>query len=467
GITPDNSTISTQGPTTEAAYADARGMKVKYSFANVSTSDWGGGWGATLANTLNLTGMNNIKLFLKWDGSSNDYNVVLKDSDGTAVKAIMSSSGLSTASFNEISIATSEFSYSADSSDSGANTSFNWSSVTNYNIVYNTKNTSASYQNLDNIMATYIDQSTPYLTVSSTGVSFSTYIGGTTTSPSSNTVTISNSSAGSSDMAYTATCATSWVTLSSASGTLAGGASTNLAVSINLANAPTTAGTYYATVEVASATAQNSPQLITVTLIVRELSGSDPSIDTISESAAPAGTRIILTGTSFGESQGASTITFTKDGAATVAQVLSWSDGAIEVEVPYTLSEGNYTLSINKLTIAAEGINVLSQSDAKTFQVTAASTAGIATIWPNPFNPRVETNTIQYNAGTATNISINIYDSTARVVKHSLVTGVNQVTWDGKNSAGEIVGDGLYLVRIINEDSKALIAKGKILVVKR
>ncbi|MFA5840461.1 MAG: IPT/TIG domain-containing protein, partial [Candidatus Margulisiibacteriota bacterium] len=42
GITPDNSTISTQGPTTEAAYADARGMKVKYSFANVSTSDWGG-----------------------------------------------------------------------------------------------------------------------------------------------------------------------------------------------------------------------------------------------------------------------------------------------------------------------------------------------------------------------------------------------------------------------------------------
>ncbi|MDI6731199.1 MAG: Calx-beta domain-containing protein [Candidatus Margulisbacteria bacterium] len=306
----------------------------------------------------------------------------------------------------------------------------------------------------------------PALSVSPTSLSFTSYVGGTTTNPTSNTITISNSQAGTGSFEYAASSEAAWLTVTPTSGSVSDPAPVTLTASINLANAPTDVGTYEAAIVITSAAAQGSPKEVSVTLQVKAISG--PTIASLSSNLGPAGTRVTLNGLEFGLTQGASQVKFSKDGAATDARIVSWSDTSIEVIVPFSLTEGIYNVEIFKFSIAAEGINVLSQSDAAAFQVTAAASAGIATIYPTPFNPRNgETITIQFNPGTVTNIGVYIYDATARVMLHRTVTGVTQTTWDGTDASGAIVGDGVYLVMIINEDSKALIAKGKALVVKR
>jgi hypothetical protein len=70
---------------------------------------------------------------------------------------------------------------------------------------------------------------------------------------------------------------------------------------------------------------------------------------------------------------------------------------------------------------------------------------------PNPFNP---TTTISYDvpAGGA-HVTIRIYDVSGRVVR-TLVddrrsAGAHEVTWDGRNSAGNAVSTGVYLYRMV------------------
>ncbi|MFC1767642.1 T9SS type A sorting domain-containing protein, partial [Candidatus Margulisiibacteriota bacterium] len=93
---------------------------------------------------------------------------------------------------------------------------------------------------------------------------------------------------------------------------------------------------------------------------------------------------------------------------------------------------------------------------------------GVMKAYPNPFNPRVDTLylPISVEAGSAT---IYIFDTTGRMIWKNVVTGLtaggNQPTWDGRSGFGDIVENGLYLVRVIQNGK--LIAKGKILVIKK
>lgn len=312
------------------------------------------------------------------------------------------------------------------------------------------------------------DAEDPELAVDASSLAFIAYIGGDTAIPGSDTLIISNAQADTGDIAFTITADTDWVTVSPSTGTASDTESATVTVSINLDSAPTDAGTYEAIITVTADDddVQNSPQEVAVTLEMKEISG--PTITTISSIMAPAGTQIELDGSDFGITQGTSQVLFTKDGASTIARVISWSDTNLVVEVPLTANKGTYDIEIYKLTIAAEGIDIASKSDAVSFTVTAAASAGIATIYQNPFDPADgESITIQFNAGSATNIGVYIYDSTARLVSTELLSGTNQTTWDGLYASGAVVGDGVYLVRIVNEDTKALIAKGKALVIKR
>jgi len=89
-------------------------------------------------------------------------------------------------------------------------------------------------------------------------------------------------------------------------------------------------------------------------------------------------------------------------------------------------------------------------------------------------------NTIAFNAGSSTTVGIYIYDMTARLIQHRTVTmGVAdsdvqamgwdgaQAAWSGKDLYENMAGDGVYIMKIIDEDSKRVIAKGKILVIKK
>lgn len=192
-----------------------------------------------------------------------------------------------------------------------------------------------------------------------------------------------------------------------------------------------------------------------------------PVINSITPNSAPTGTLITVVGLNFSPVQGMSTLTFTNTVTNVLyqASVISWSDTMIQAQVPQLATIGTYEVMVNKMAVS-QGVVTVQQSNQSVFQVTAQS-GGLATIYPNPFNPNSQVvNIIFTQPAGATNIGVYYYDMTARLVKKDMLYSVSQTTWDGKNQNGAVVGDGVYLLRIVNEDTKSLIAKGKILVVK-
>ncbi|PWK13446.1 FlgD immunoglobulin-like domain containing protein [Tumebacillus permanentifrigoris] len=71
-------------------------------------------------------------------------------------------------------------------------------------------------------------------------------------------------------------------------------------------------------------------------------------------------------------------------------------------------------------------------------------------VTPNPFNPLgTNTSTISYSIAEPGNVTLKILDSNNNVVKTVLnnvavTTGTKTGAWDGKNSAGQIVAEGVY-----------------------
>lgn len=69
--------------------------------------------------------------------------------------------------------------------------------------------------------------------------------------------------------------------------------------------------------------------------------------------------------------------------------------------------------------------------------------------YPNPFNPST---TIRFDLPTQTHVRLNIYNTNGQLVR-SLVSanynaGIHEITWDGRNNAGQTVATGLYIYRI-------------------
>ena len=70
--------------------------------------------------------------------------------------------------------------------------------------------------------------------------------------------------------------------------------------------------------------------------------------------------------------------------------------------------------------------------------------------YPNPFNPGIESTSIEYYLDSESNVTIKIYTLTGYLVKILLdnekrLPGVNTEIWDGRNDYGQIVRNGVYL----------------------
>jgi hypothetical protein len=95
---------------------------------------------------------------------------------------------------------------------------------------------------------------------------------------------------------------------------------------------------------------------------------------------------------------------------------------------------------------------------------------GIMMAYPNPFNPDDKANPLKmlFNAATGEAVDIYIFDTNGRVIyqnRDAQLLADRTAQWDGETSYGEVVDNGLYLIRII-KDGK-LVAKAKILVIKK
>lgn len=187
----------------------------------------------------------------------------------------------------------------------------------------------------------------------------------------------------------------------------------------------------------------------------------------------PAGVRIIIEGTNFRDSSTSSSraIEFTSlsTSAMTEGIILNWTTTSIEVIMPASLASGLYGVDVKVSAPSAADPAIVTTfvSTPSNFLVTASAAGDIAQIYPNPFNPRSEQVTIAVNNTTgASTLGYYIYDMAAQLVYKTAV-GASQITWNGVDQWGAPVSDGAYILRVVNEDNKSLIAKGKLLVVKR
>ncbi len=346
-VSPDNDSISTDGPQAEAMYDGAKGMKVKFSHEATEEANL---WGAKLANTLDLSAIKGISFYINWDDSSNAFDLILKDVDGKQATASVSNTslmGVNGGGYGKLTIAVTNF---------APELGFDWTKVTEYTVMYTTQATSESHHYVDNILA----------------------------------------------------------------------------------------------------------------IVEGEDIETEVKIFSIDPAQAPAGTKVTIKGEDFGFAQGQSSLVFEniETNVSYQAEIEKWSASEIEAVVPELAGTGIYNVKVVKIAIAAGIINA-QESNTETFKITAnAAASGVANVYPNPFDPNNETLTIAYSPGSATNIGIYIYDMTARLVYKQTVS-TSQTTWNGRDTWSKLLGDGAYILRVVNEDNKQLIAKGKILVIKQ
>ncbi|HEX3819914.1 MAG TPA: IPT/TIG domain-containing protein [Candidatus Sulfotelmatobacter sp.] len=99
-----------------------------------------------------------------------------------------------------------------------------------------------------------------------------------------------------------------------------------------------------------------------------------PAISSLSPSSGPIGTSVTITGTTFGASQGASTVTFN----GTAATPTSWSDTSIALPVPEGATTGSVVVTVGG--VATSGITFTVTSPGPTISSLNPSSAAVGTL---------------------------------------------------------------------------------------
>lgn len=188
-----------------------------------------------------------------------------------------------------------------------------------------------------------------------------------------------------------------------------------------------------------------------------------PTITAINPNSAPAGTEVVITGDNFGQTQGNSHVLFSATNSSLKPVIVSWSNTQIKAIVPSAV--GKHDVKVVKVPDASD-LSKIQESNTVAFAITVIAGPGEAVIYPNPYNPNSGNVNIVYENVNANLIEVHIYDTTARKVYQTSAT-TSFVTWNGYNLSNNIVGDGVYLARVIDATSKKTLAKGKILVVRQ
>jgi len=220
-------------------------------------------------------------------------------------------------------------------------------------------------------------------------------------------------------------------------------------------------------------TAASTGVLIDDVIATNTTTGNTPHITSITPTSGGEKITVTITGSNFMPSgvTGGS-VNFAGGGATTSVKssdtntlITSWTDTQIVMSLP-GMGKGTKTVNVIRSDSVASDNTV-------TFEVTSTATggAGVTYNYPNPFDPlRGDITNIVFTPGSAQNGTIQIYDMAARQINRIDWTntgGTMTVQWDGKNNYNEIVGDGVYLYRIVDSGNGKLINKGKILVINK
>lgn len=169
---------------------------------------------------------------------------------------------------------------------------------------------------------------------------------------------------------------------------------------------------------------------------------------------------------------------FAVDASSITVEAQDIYNGSSSPKVSFEASTGVMTLAIIKpitlgdltikITVKDTSNNIGQYSVKLKTQSGDVSVNGDAFSYPNPFNPLSGKTKIGFNLTSSGDVSIYLFDMSGRIVMKRTVSatvGYNEVEWSGANDFGEIVGNGVYLLRITYQGR--LLSKGKIWVIKK
>ena len=149
-----------------------------------------------------------------------------------------------------------------------------------------------------------------------------------------------------------------------------------------------------------------------------------PSITNLSPTSGIGGTTVTITGTSFGSSQGTSTVTFN----GTAATPTGWGPSSISVPVPATAATGNVVVTVAG--VASNGVNFAVAPNITSLSPTSGAVGTSVTISGTGFGSSRGTSTVTFN-GTAANPTSWAAGSIAVLVPSGATTGYVVVTVGG------------------------------------
>jgi RHS repeat-associated protein len=162
---------------------------------------------------------------------------------------------------------------------------------------------------------------------------------------------------------------------------------TNVFIGLAVANGTTSSTLATATFDNVSVSNSSSPPA--------------PVISNVAPAAAPAGTVVTLTGTTFQPVQGNSTVTV--DGVS--ATVQSWNETSINVWVPTTLSAGSTSIVVTVGGQASNGASFAVLPAVTSIYPTSAAVGGSITIYGATFGATQGSSTVYFNGVAATSVT--------------------------------------------------------------
>jgi IPT/TIG domain-containing protein len=123
-----------------------------------------------------------------------------------------------------------------------------------------------------------------------------------------------------------------------------------------------------------------------------------PNITSLSPTSGPVGTAVTITGSTFGATQGASTIKFN----GTTATPTSWSPASIAVPVPAGATTGNVAVTVGGLVSNGVSFTVTVPPNITSLSPTSGPVGAAVTITGSTFGATQGTSTIKFNGSTAT-----------------------------------------------------------------
>ena len=156
-----------------------------------------------------------------------------------------------------------------------------------------------------------------------------------------------------------------------------------------------------------------------------------PGITSLSISTGAIGAAVTITGTTFGSTQGSSTVKFN----GTTATVTSWSATSIAVTVPSGATTGNVIVNVGGVNSSGVSFTVVPAPNISSLSITTGAVGATVTITGSNFGSTQGSGTVSFN-GTAAAVSSWSATSIAVTVPSGATTGNVVVFASGVNSNG-------------------------------